>query len=65
MAGLGTIAHPSHAVQSGIISAMMISQAAYFVGSAPVVHLLSVELLGNRLRDLTYRTAMIIQILVQ
>ncbi|KAI0026020.1 general substrate transporter [Xylariomycetidae sp. FL0641] len=65
MGALGTVEPATHAIKAGIISMMMILIAAYSGGWAPVVHMTSVELCSSRLRDYTYRTANICQILVQ
>ncbi|KAI0018645.1 sugar transporter [Xylariomycetidae sp. FL0641] len=57
MGALGTVSDPSHAVKSGIVALMVIFMAGYYLGWAPVSHILSPEIPSMKMRDVTYRTA--------
>jgi MFS transporter, SP family, sugar:H+ symporter len=65
MGGLGLIKNPSRAVKSGIIAGMVISAHGYSLGWAPVSHTLSAELPNTKVRDMTYRTASVLNIATQ
>ncbi|KAI0019211.1 general substrate transporter [Xylariomycetidae sp. FL0641] len=65
MAGLGTIKHQSTAVRNGIIAMMQLTYLGYGVFWSPVANITSAELPSTRLRDLTYRVAMVVNILSQ
>lgn len=65
MGSLGTVKNPSHAVLSGVVAMMIIFLIGFYVGWASIVHTLSAELPSSGLRDITYRTASIINIITQ
>ncbi|RFN43345.1 sugar transporter [Fusarium flagelliforme] len=65
MAGLGTIHEPSRGVEPGIIVCMQLCIAAYSAGWAPIVHITSVEVTAPHLRDITYRCANIVLLIMQ
>jgi hypothetical protein len=65
MGGLGTVQPQTKSTMAGIIAMMQLSTASYSAGWAPTVHLLSVELTSPQLRELTYRFANIIMVLIQ
>jgi MFS transporter, SP family, sugar:H+ symporter len=65
MGGLGTISDPSNGVAAGIISMMVIFIHGYSLGWAPGCHLISSEIPNLRVRDMTYRTASVLNIATQ
>ena len=65
MGALGTVKPPTHPTQAGVISMMQLCILAYSAAWAPAVHIISVELVNTRLRDYTYRTANVLQVLIQ
>lgn len=65
MGGLGTAANPGHAIKSGIVATMVIFNFGYSFGWAPAAHILSAEIPNTRARDMTYRTASVLNISVQ
>lgn len=65
MGGLGTARNPDKAIKSGIVSTMVIFNFGYSLGWAPAAHVLSAEIPNNRARDMTYRTASVLNISVQ
>lgn len=65
MGGLGTISSPSNAIMGGIIAMMVVFIHGYSLGWAPGAHLLSSEIPNLRVRDMTYRTASILNIATQ
>ncbi|KEF58109.1 uncharacterized protein A1O9_06032 [Exophiala aquamarina CBS 119918] len=65
MGGLGTVNDPSRGIKSGIIAMQVIFVTGYFIGWASIVHTLSAELPSSKLRDLTYRTASVVNVITQ
>lgn len=65
MGGLGTVADPSTSVRVGVILAMCIMVFGFTTGWAPTSHTLSAEIPSMRLRDITYRSASIVNISTQ
>lgn len=65
MGGLGTIKGPSFGIKSGIVAMMVIFNFGYSLGWAPVAHTLSPEIPNLYMRDLTYRTASVLNIITQ
>ncbi|KIX06960.1 uncharacterized protein Z518_04936 [Rhinocladiella mackenziei CBS 650.93] len=65
MGALGTVHNPGHDIKSGIIAMMIIFASGYSLGWAPIVHTLSAELPSSKLRDMTYRTASVLNICTQ
>lgn len=65
MGGLGTVKNPWHGIKSGIVSTMVIFNFGYSFGWAPAAHIISAEIPNNRARDMTYRTASVINISIQ
>ncbi|KAM5347547.1 hypothetical protein ACJ41O_007371 [Fusarium nematophilum] len=64
MAGLG-VGETSAPIWVGIIAMLTVFGFGFSVGWAPVSHILSAEIPPTRLRDMTYRTASAVNILVQ
>ena len=65
MGGLGTTKNPSANIKIGIISMMAVSTFGYSLGWAPTSHILSAEIPSTTHRDMTYRTASVLNIFVQ
>lgn len=65
MGGLGTGASLTKSDKTGIVATMIIMNVGYSLGWAPTMHILSAELPSNKSRDMTYRTASIINIVTQ
>lgn len=65
MGGLGTVSNPSISVRSGVVFAMCMLTFGFTTGWAPTSHTLSAEIPSMRLRDITYRSASIVNILTQ
>ncbi|KAF4448421.1 sugar transporter, partial [Fusarium albosuccineum] len=64
MAGLG-VGETSAPIRVGIVAMLTVFGFGFSVGWAPVSHILSAEIPPTRLRDMTYRTASAVNILVQ
>lgn len=64
MAGLGSKSH-SDTYKTGIIAMLTIFGFGFASGWAPVSHIITAEVPSSRLRDMTYRTASTINILIQ
>lgn len=64
MAGLGSKSE-STAYKTGIISMLTIFGFGFASGWAPVSHIITAEIPSARLRDMTYRTASTVNILIQ
>jgi SP family sugar:H+ symporter-like MFS transporter len=65
MGGLGTVSDASDEIKSGIVAMMVVFTFGYALGWAPTAHILSAEIPSTRLRDMTYRTASVLNIAVQ
>ncbi|KAK8124249.1 sugar transporter [Apiospora kogelbergensis] len=65
MGGLGTTSAPGFSIKSGIIAMMVVFNFGYSFGWAPSAHILSAEIPSTRCRDMTYRTASVLNILTQ
>ncbi|GAM36936.1 hypothetical protein TCE0_022r06424 [Talaromyces pinophilus] len=65
MGGLGTAANPSDNIKAGIIAMMVVFTFGYSIGWAPTAHILSAEIPSTSMRDMTYRTASVLNIAVQ
>lgn len=65
MGGLGTISNPSNEIKAGIVSMMVIFTFGYAVGWAPTAHILSAEIPALTVRDMTYRSASVLNIATQ
>ncbi|KAL1904345.1 hypothetical protein Sste5344_009963 [Sporothrix stenoceras] len=65
MGGLGTAPKQTHSIKSGIVAMMVVFTFGYSLGWAPTSHILSAEIPSTRMRDMTYRTASVINIAVQ
>lgn len=65
MGGLGTAANPSDSIKAGIIAMMVVFTFGYSIGWAPTAHILSAEIPSTSMRDMTYRTASVLNIAVQ
>ncbi|KAI1414454.1 general substrate transporter [Hypoxylon sp. FL1857] len=65
MAGLGTPQKVTPGMQQGIIAMLSIFGFGFCSGWAPVSHILTAEIPSSRLRDMTYRTASAVNIIVQ
>lgn len=64
MASLGVVPS-SDAIQVGIVAMLTVFGFGFSVGWAPVSHILSAEIPSTRMRDMTYRTASAVNIMVQ
>lgn len=64
MGALGTVS-ATFGVKSGIIATMVIFNFGYSFGWAPTSHTLSAEVPSTRARDMTYRTASVLNIATQ
>ncbi|KEF58701.1 uncharacterized protein A1O9_06627 [Exophiala aquamarina CBS 119918] len=65
MGGLGTASHPGFKIKSGIVATMVVFNFGYSFGWAPAAHILSAEVPNTRARDMTYRTASVLNIATQ
>lgn len=65
MGGLGTAVNPGYAIKSGIVATMVIFTFGYSFGWAPAAHIISAEIPNNRARDMTYRSASVLNIATQ
>ncbi|KAH7035807.1 general substrate transporter [Microdochium trichocladiopsis] len=65
MGALGTVTPSTFAIKTGIITTMVIFSFGYSFGWAPTSHTLSAEVPSTRARDMTYRTASVINISIQ
>ncbi|KXJ90387.1 general substrate transporter [Microdochium bolleyi] len=65
MGGLGTVTPATFGTKTGIIATMVIFSFGYSFGWAPTSHTLSAEVPSTRARDMTYRTASVINIAIQ
>ncbi|TPX07772.1 uncharacterized protein E0L32_010564 [Thyridium curvatum] len=64
MGGLGTPASPTKSMKIGITAMTTIFGAGFCLGWAPVSHVVAAELPTNRLRDVTYATGNVVQIII-
>lgn len=64
MGGLGTPANPTKSMKIGITAMTTIFGAGFCFGWAPVSHVVAAELPTNRLRDVTYATGNVVQIII-
>ncbi|KAH6664752.1 general substrate transporter [Plectosphaerella plurivora] len=65
MGGIGTATVLTHSLKSGIIAMMVVFTFGYSLGWAPTSHILSPEIPNTKARDMTYRTASVLNIAVQ
>ncbi|KAM0295982.1 hypothetical protein ACHAPM_010699 [Fusarium culmorum] len=65
MGGLGTISDPSNQIKSGIVSMMVVFTFGYALIWAPTAHILSAEIPALTVRDMTYRSASVLNIATQ
>jgi MFS transporter, SP family, sugar:H+ symporter len=65
MGGLGTASNATFAIKSGIVATMVIFNFGHSFGWAPTAHTLSAELPNTRARDMTYRTASVVNVAIQ
>lgn len=65
MGGLGLTQNPSVPVKSAIVAMMIVMTTGFTLGWAPTSHVLSAEIPSMRLRDITYRTASVVNIIMQ
>ncbi|KAF6834706.1 vegetative cell wall protein gp1 [Colletotrichum plurivorum] len=65
MGGLGLAPDPSVPVKSAIVAMMIVMTMGFTLGWAPTSHVLSAEIPSIRLRDVTYRTASVVNIVMQ
>lgn len=65
MGGLGTPKTVTPQKKSGIVAVLTIFNVGFYVGWAPVSHIISAEVPTSRLRDMTYRLASAVNIFCQ
>lgn len=65
MGGLGTVSDPTRGISTGIVSMLIIFLAGFTFGAAGVTYTLSAELPNARLRDLTFRTGSVVNIVTK
>ncbi|RFU27459.1 hypothetical protein B7463_g8878, partial [Scytalidium lignicola] len=65
MGGLGTTKPTTYATDWGVVGMMMFFSVGFSLGWAPIVHSLSAEIPSTPLRDMTYRTGGIVNIVTQ
>ncbi|KAJ2984954.1 hypothetical protein NUW58_g5795 [Xylaria curta] len=66
MGGLGaSSANPPKSYKLGIVATLSVFSFGFSSGWAPVSHILTAEIPSNRLRDMTYRTASAVNIIIQ
>ncbi|KAH8883692.1 general substrate transporter [Thozetella sp. PMI_491] len=65
MGGLGTAANQTSDIKAGIVAMMVVFTFGYSIGWAPTAHIISAEIPSTRMRDMTYRTASVLNISVQ
>lgn len=65
MGALGLTSNPSVSVKSAIVAMMIVMTTGFTLGWAPTSHVLSAEIPSMRLRDVTYRTASVVNIAMQ
>ncbi|EXM16541.1 Major facilitator, sugar transporter-like [Fusarium oxysporum f. sp. vasinfectum] len=65
MGGLGTVSDPSSQIKAGIVSMMVVFTFGYALGWAPTAHILSAEIPALTVRDMTYRSASVLNITTQ
>ncbi|TPX12979.1 uncharacterized protein E0L32_006624 [Thyridium curvatum] len=65
MGGLGTASNITGGMKIGIVSMMVVSSFGYSLGWAPTAHILSAEIPSTRCRDMTYRTASVLNVATQ
>ncbi|EEP78964.1 predicted protein [Uncinocarpus reesii 1704] len=65
MAGLGTPHTKTHAMQTGLVALISVYNFGFCTGWAPLSHTVAAELPTSRLRDMTFRTANAVNIILQ
>lgn len=65
MGGLGIIKNPSIEVKSALVAMLPIMILGFGVGWGPISHTISAEVPSMHLRDMTYRTASVINVIMQ
>jgi SP family sugar:H+ symporter-like MFS transporter len=65
MGGLATAVNQTDNVKAGIVAMMVVFTFGYSLGWAPTAHILSAEIPSTRMRDMTYRSASVLNIAVQ
>ncbi|RBR26135.1 uncharacterized protein FIESC28_01163 [Fusarium coffeatum] len=65
MGGLGTVSDPSTQIKAGIVSMMVVFTFGYALGWAPTAHILSAKIPALTVRDMTYRSASVLNIATQ
>lgn len=65
MGGLGTASNITGGMKIGIVSMMVVTSFGYSLGWAPTAHILSAEIPSTRCRDMTYRTASVLNVATQ
>ncbi len=65
MGGLGTAVPATFEIKAGIIATMLIFSFGFSVGWAPIVHTLSAEIPATPLRDMSYRTCSVVNVVMQ
>lgn len=65
LGGLGTIENPSNSVKSGLVAGLCLMVLGFSLGWGPISTVLCAEIPTNRLRDVSYRIASIINVVTQ
>ncbi|KAH6977566.1 general substrate transporter [Ilyonectria sp. MPI-CAGE-AT-0026] len=65
MGGLGTPKIITNAMKTGVVALITVFNFGFTSGLAPLSHTISAEIPTSRLRDMTYRTASAVNVLVQ
>lgn len=65
MGGLGTITPATDQINIAIVSMMVIYLAGFTFGWAPVVYILTSELPSARLRDITFRSGSVVNVVTK
>ncbi|KAM5474583.1 hypothetical protein MauCBS54593_002159 [Microsporum audouinii] len=65
MAGLGTPRAPTHAMRSAIVALIAFFNISFCIGWAPLSHTVAAEVPSSRLRDMTFRTANAVNLIMQ
>ncbi|KAF5012258.1 hypothetical protein FDECE_1639 [Fusarium decemcellulare] len=65
MGGLGVIKNPSYSIKAAMVAMLPIMSLGFGIGWGPISHTISAEVPSMHLKDITYRTASVINIVMQ